>query len=140
MKKINTKNLTAIVYEDGEVKLQIFSNQKHPTGYWSKDLIKSNFAIHQDKFNYDYIKNELEELSFSFHHQFTSQIEELLHKVKYTLSIDDLAEQISEVVSEQIQETIAWQTEDNEFASNLEGDKYLEFAIELRNEIVKKLK
>jgi len=139
MKKINTKNLTAIVYEDGEVKLQIFSNQKHPTGYWSKDLIKSNFAIHQDKFNYDYIKNELEEL-FDEAEVFTSQIEELLHKVKYTLSIDDLAEQISEVVSEQIQETIAWQTEDNEFASNLEGDEYLEFAIELRNKIVKKLK
>jgi len=139
MKKINTKNLTAILYEDGEVKLQIYSNQKHPTGYNSRDLIKSNFAIHQDKFNYDYIKNELEEL-FDEAGVFTSQIEELLHKVKYTLSIDDLAEQISEVVSEQIQETIAWQTEDNEFASNLEGDKYLEFAIELRNEIVKKLK
>jgi hypothetical protein len=125
------------LYEDGEVKLQIYSNQKHPTGYKSRDLIKSNFAIHQDKFNYDYIKNELKEV---FEKIPRSQIEELLHKVNYTLSIGDLAEQISEVVSEQIQETIAWQTEDNEFASNLEGDEYLEFAIELRNEIVKKLK
>ena len=54
-------------------------------------------------------------------------------------AIQDLAEQIAPVISEQLQETIAWQTDGNEYTENLSGDKYLEFANELREKIIKSL-
>jgi len=59
---------------------------------------------------------------------------------RWKFAIHDLATQIAPVVSEQIQETIAWQTEGYEFCEHLDGDDYMQFANELRNEIVKKLK
>ena len=54
-------------------------------------------------------------------------------------AIQNLADEIAPVISEQIQETIAWQTDGNEFTKNLSGDKYLEFANELREKIIKSL-
>ena len=54
-------------------------------------------------------------------------------------TIQNLADEIAPVISEQIQETIAWQTDGNEFTKNLSGDKYLEFANELREKIIKSL-
>ena len=55
------------------------------------------------------------------------------------LAIQNLAEQITSVISEQIQETIAWQTDGHEYAESLTGDEYLEFVNELRNKIIKNL-
>ena len=55
------------------------------------------------------------------------------------LAIQNLAEQITSVISEQIQETIAWQTDGHEYAESLTGDEYLKFVNELRNEIIKNL-
>ena len=54
-------------------------------------------------------------------------------------TIQNLAEQIAPVISEQIQETIAWQTDGNEFTKSLSGDKYIEFVNELREKIIKNL-
>lgn len=53
--------------------------------------------------------------------------------------IQNLADEIAPVISEYIQETIAWQTDGNKLTESLSGDKYLEFANELRNKIIKNL-
>tara|TARA_B100001057_G_scaffold462865_1_gene516254 strand:- start:645 stop:830 length:186 start_codon:yes stop_codon:yes gene_type:complete len=54
-------------------------------------------------------------------------------------AIQNLADKISPVISEYIQETIAWQTEGNEFAESLNGDSYIEFVKELQNKITQDL-
>lgn len=54
-------------------------------------------------------------------------------------ALQKLADEIAPVVTEYIQETIAWQTDGNEYTETLTGDRYLEFVIELRNKIVKSL-
>ena len=60
-------------------------------------------------------------------------------KKERQIAIQDFAEQIAPVISEQIQETIAWQTDGNKLAESLSGDKYLEFVNELRKKIIKNL-
>lgn len=59
---------------------------------------------------------------------------------RWKFAVNDLAEQIAPVISEQIQETIAWQTDEYEFTEHLEGDDYIQFADECREEIIKQLK
>ena len=54
-------------------------------------------------------------------------------------TLEHLADMITPVVTEYIQETIAWQTEDNEYTENLSGDRYLEFVNELINKIINQL-
>ena len=58
---------------------------------------------------------------------------------RWKFAIHDLAEQIAPVISEQIQETIAWQSDEHEFAEHLEGDDYIQFANEVREELLKQL-
>ncbi len=59
---------------------------------------------------------------------------------RWKFAVHDLAEQIVPVISEQIQETIAWQSDGYEFAEHLEGDDYIQFANEVREELIKQLK
>ena len=47
-------------------------------------------------------------------------------------TLKNLADEIAPDVIEYIQETIAWQTDGNEYTENLSGDKYLEFVNELK--------
>lgn len=54
-------------------------------------------------------------------------------------ALQKLADEIAPVVTEYIQETIAWQTDGDEYAESLSNDRYLEFVIELRNKIIKSL-
>ena len=54
-------------------------------------------------------------------------------------ALQNLADEIAPVISEQIQETIAWQTDGHEYAESLTGDEYLEFVNELRKKIIKNL-
>ncbi len=54
-------------------------------------------------------------------------------------TLEHLADEIAPVVSEYIQETIAWQTDGNKYTENLSGDKYLEFANELKTKIINQL-
>lgn len=54
-------------------------------------------------------------------------------------ALQKLADEIAPVVTEYIQETIAWQTDGNEYTETLTGDRYLEFVSELRNKIIKSL-
>ena len=53
--------------------------------------------------------------------------------------IKDIAEEIAPVIAEQIQETIAWQTDGLDYADDLDGDDYIEFANEIRKEVIKQL-
>ena len=53
--------------------------------------------------------------------------------------IQNLADEIAPVISEYLQETIAWQTDGNKLAESLSGDKYLEFVNELRKKIIQNL-
>ena len=53
--------------------------------------------------------------------------------------IQNLADEITPVISEYLQETIAWQTDGNKLAESLSGDKYLEFINELRKKIIQDL-
>ena len=53
--------------------------------------------------------------------------------------IQNLADEIAPVISEYLQETIAWQTDGNKLAESLSGDKYLEFVNELRKKIIQDL-
>jgi len=52
------------------------------------------------------------------------------------IALQNLTDEISPVICEYIQETIAWQTEGNEFAESLNGDNYIEFVKELQNRII----
>tara|TARA_B100001057_G_scaffold475298_1_gene541932 strand:- start:102 stop:284 length:183 start_codon:yes stop_codon:yes gene_type:complete len=54
-------------------------------------------------------------------------------------AIQNLADEIAPVISEQIQETIAWQTDGHEYTEHLSGDRYIEFVNELRNKIIQDL-
>tara|TARA_Y100000004_G_C8582995_1_gene273184 strand:- start:15 stop:197 length:183 start_codon:yes stop_codon:yes gene_type:complete len=54
-------------------------------------------------------------------------------------ALQNLADEIAPVVTEYIQETIAWQTDGNEYTESLTNDRYLEFVSELRNKIIKSL-
>jgi hypothetical protein len=58
---------------------------------------------------------------------------------RWKFAVHDLAEQIVPVIGEQIQETIAWQSDGYKFAEHLEGDDYIQFANEVRTEILKQL-
>ena len=58
---------------------------------------------------------------------------------RWKFAVHDLAEKIVPVIGEQIQETIAWQSDDYKFAEHLEGDDYIQFANEVRAEILKQL-
>lgn len=58
---------------------------------------------------------------------------------RWKYAVKDMAEIILPVISEQIQETIAWQTDGYEFAEHLEGDDYIQFANEVREELLKQL-
>lgn len=54
-------------------------------------------------------------------------------------AIQNLADEIAPVISEQIQETIAWQTDGYEYTEHLSGDRYIEFVNELRKKIIQNL-
>lgn len=61
------------------------------------------------------------------------------YKKKWNDAVQEVSDLIEDYISEQIQEAIAWQTDGYEFAEHLEGDDYIQFATEVRVEIIKKL-
>jgi len=54
-------------------------------------------------------------------------------------ALENLADEIAPVISEYLQETIAWQTDGNKYTEHLSGDRYLEFVNELRKKIIQDL-
>ena len=61
------------------------------------------------------------------------------NKMNKQKALQNLADEIAPIVTEYIQETIAWQTDGNEYAETLTGDRYLEFVNELKKKVIKSL-
>ena len=78
MKYIQTDNLTAIVYPDGDKKLQIFNCHKSEYGYNSRDLITSFFGVSNKEFTKEYVKNKVGEVYSTFNYD---EIDELINKI-----------------------------------------------------------
>jgi hypothetical protein len=78
MKYISTDNLTAIIYPDGDKKLQIFNCHKSEYGWNSRDLITSFFGVSNKEFTYKYVQNKVGEVYSTFNNK---EIDELLNKI-----------------------------------------------------------
>jgi len=78
MKYIQTDNLTAILYPDGDKKLQIFNCHKSEYGWNSRDLITAFFGVSDEEFTKQYVKNKVDEVYSTFNEQ---EIDELLNKI-----------------------------------------------------------
>jgi len=78
MKYIQTDNLTAIVYPDGDKKLQIFNCHKSEYGYNSRDLITSFFGVSNKEFTKEYVKKQVDKVYSTFNYD---EIDELINKI-----------------------------------------------------------
>ena len=78
MKYISTNNLTAIVYPDGDKKLQIFNCHKSEYGWNSRDLITSFFGVSDEEFTKEYVQNKVDEVYSTFNNK---EIDELFNKI-----------------------------------------------------------
>ena len=76
--RINTNNLTAIIYNDGDVKLQIYNTYKSPYGWSPRKLIVSHFSVQANEFTFDYVKSQVDEVYSTFSND---EVHELLNKV-----------------------------------------------------------
>ena len=77
--RINTNNLTAIIYNDGDVKLQIYNTYKSPYGWSPRKLIVSHLSIKENELTYDYVSNKVDEVYSTFPND---EVHELITKVK----------------------------------------------------------
>ena len=78
-KYIITDNLDAIIYKDGDMKLQIFNKYKSPYGYSPRKLIVSHYSVQANEFTYDYVSNKVDEVYSTFN---KDEIDELITKIK----------------------------------------------------------
>ena len=62
----NTDNLTAIIYKDGDIKLQIYNKYKSPYGWSPRDLIVSHLSVKANEFTFDYVKSKVDEMYSTF--------------------------------------------------------------------------
>lgn len=76
---IHTDNLTAIIYNDGDIKLQIYNKYKSPYGYSPRKLIVSHFGVEAKEFTYDYVSNKVDEVYSTFPNE---EIHKLITKIK----------------------------------------------------------
>ena len=76
--RINTNNLTAIIYDDGDVKLQIYNTYKSPYGWSPRKLVVSHFSVQANEFTFDYVKSQVDEVYSTFSND---EVHELLNKV-----------------------------------------------------------
>ena len=78
MKRIQTDNLTIIDYGDNTGKLQIFNKYRSHYGWTPKELCTSLFALPLKKITYDYVKQEVDKIYYTFNYD---EIDELLNKL-----------------------------------------------------------
>ena len=64
--KRNTDNLTAIIYKDGDIKLQIYNKYKSPYGWSPRNLIVSHLSVKANEFTFDYVKSKVDEVYSTF--------------------------------------------------------------------------
>lgn len=76
--RINTNNLTAIIYDDGDMKLQIYNTYKSPYGWSPRKLVVSHFSVQANEFTFDYVKSQVDEVYSTFSND---EVHELLNKV-----------------------------------------------------------
>ena len=79
MKYIHTKYLEAIIYDDGDLKLSVYSIRKSPYGWSPRELLASFVAVSPNEFTYDYVSNKVDEVYSTFPNE---EIDELLTKLK----------------------------------------------------------
>ena len=75
----NTDNLTAIIYSDGDVKLQIYNKYKSPCGWSPRSLVVSHLSVKANEFTFDYVKSKVDEVYSTFSND---EIHKLLTKTK----------------------------------------------------------
>ena len=78
-KYIITDNLNAIIYKDGDMKLQIFNKTKSPYGWEPRNLIVSHYGVQANEFTYEYVSNKVDEVYSTFPNE---EIHELITKIK----------------------------------------------------------
>ena len=78
MKYIHTKYLEAIIYNDGDLKLSVYSIRKSPYGWSPRELQASFKAVSLNEFTYDYVSNKVDEVYSTFPNK---EIDELLTKI-----------------------------------------------------------
>jgi len=79
MKYIHTKYLEAIIYNDGDLKLSVYSIRKSPYG-WSEHQLRASFqAVSLKEFTYDYVSNKVAEVYAIFPNE---EIHNLLNQIK----------------------------------------------------------
>ena len=78
-KYIITDNLDAIIYKDGDMKLQIFNKTKSPYGWEPRNLIVSHYGVQANEFTYDYVSDKVDEVYSTFPNE---EIHELITKIK----------------------------------------------------------
>ena len=78
MKHIQTDNLTAILYSDGDKKLQIYNKTKSPYGWSPRNLIVSHFGVSDKEFTYNYVQTKVDKVYSTFNYD---EIHELMTKI-----------------------------------------------------------
>ena len=78
MKYIQTNNLTAILYSDGDKKLQIYNKTKSPYGWSPRNLIVSHLSVTDKEFTYNYVQQEVDKVYSTFNYD---EIHELITKI-----------------------------------------------------------
>ena len=77
--RVNTDNLTAIIYNDGDIKLQIYNKYKSPYGWSPRELVVSHLSVKANEFTFNYVKSQVDEVYSTFSND---EIHELLNKVQ----------------------------------------------------------
>ena len=77
--RVNTDNLTAIIYNDGDMKLQIYNKYKSPYGWSPRELVVSHLSVQAKEFTFDYVKSKVDEVYSTFPNE---EIHKLLNKIK----------------------------------------------------------
>ena len=76
---IMTDNLDAIIYKDGDMKLQIFIKTKSPYGWTPRNLVVSHYGVQANEFTYEYVSNKVDEVYSTFPNE---EIDELIIKIQ----------------------------------------------------------
>ena len=76
--KVNTDNLTALIYNDGDIKLQIYNKYKSSYGWSPRELVVSYFSVKANEFTFDYVKSKVDKVYSTFSND---EVHELLNKV-----------------------------------------------------------
>ena len=77
--RVNTDNLTAIIYNDGDIKLQIYNKYKSPYGWSPRELVVSHLSVKANEFTFNYVKSQVDEVYSTFSND---EIHELQNKVQ----------------------------------------------------------